>query len=122
MLLHPIANGTELMGIVTQAHVYAFDHDHPDSDVEREAIGAFLEGMRDWGDIADDIGPRGQLNGAEDLHRQLHELRELGYIVVAAIGDYRLQPDLVVPGAAVRVTRLKADRNVPSDVSLDNPP
>lgn len=121
VLLHPIANGTELMRIVAQAHVYAFDHDHPESDAEREVIGAFLEGIRDWGDIADDIGPGGQINGAEDLHRQLLELGELGFIVLAAIGDYRLRPDLVVPGAAVRVTRLSADRNAPSDVPPDRP-
>ena len=121
VLFYPITNGTELMRIAAQAYVYVFEHDHPETDAERETIGAFLEGLRDWGDIADDIGPGGQVNGAEDLHRQMLELQELGFVVVAGIGDYRLQPDLVVPAAAVRVTRLSADRDSPGDVPPGNP-
>jgi len=117
VFLYPIANGTELMQIVAQAHVYLFDHDHPETSAEQESIGAFLQGLNDWGDIADDIGPGGQVDGAEDLHRQLLELNELGFVVLAALGDYWLRSDMAVPAAAVRVTRRSADQAVPNDAS-----
>jgi hypothetical protein len=100
-----ITNGTELMTLAANAMAYLLSNDHPETDEEREAIGSFLQSVEDWGNIASDIGAGGQVDGAADLHKQLEELTRLGFVVVAGMGQWRMDPTLVWPAVALRIVR-----------------
>jgi hypothetical protein len=115
--LAPISNGTQLMGLLHGSRAYMTGHDHPESEEEQAAVGEFLQSVQDWGDISEDIGPGGRVRGAAHLHTLLDGLADLGFLVAAGAGDYRLRTGLVFQTAAVQVLRvIKAtgsDRTAP---------
>lgn len=98
----PVTTGTEMMAMVSSARAYSLSHSHPDNAAATDAIGGFLESARDWGDISDDLGPAGQVDGAIDLHDQMRALAELDYFVIAGWTTHQVST-LELPMIVIRV-------------------
>jgi hypothetical protein len=107
-VLRRVDDGTRLISMLSDAQVYSFSHDHPDSDEQASVIGSFLQDAQDWADIAGEIGPAGRTNAGMSLHQELTHLGKLGLHVYAGTGTFRLAPDFIVKGAAVIVRRATA--------------
>lgn len=60
----------------------------------RELIGDLLQACQDWGDIFDDVGPKGHLEAGEQLQGLLDELDQTGVKVFVG----RRQRKLVLHG------------------------
>ena len=54
------------------------DHDELTSDAEVDAVGRFLQTIRDWGDLCSEMEPADRVQVAFDLTKALTSLDELG--------------------------------------------
>ncbi|MCO5164854.1 MAG: helix-turn-helix domain-containing protein [Planctomycetes bacterium] len=80
-LLPRITSGKELLAMVTGAHAFQCDHeDVEDRDAATE-IGAFLQGVRDYCDIAGDLTIPQRVDAAFELTGAIERLAGLGYWV-----------------------------------------
>lgn len=77
-LLRRLTSGSELLAIVTGAHLFGFSQDEIRSPEEVGVLGEFFEILRDYGDVDDEIGPKQQLQMAFDLNAMLEDLDNLG--------------------------------------------
>ncbi len=75
-----IRMGSELGGIIGSGDSALFLNDDPDSE-EVPLIAGFLDELRDWGDIWDDIGPGGRVEANARMHDKIMELEESGWSV-----------------------------------------
>jgi len=94
LALLPRLVGASQIGELIQGHGYVFSNDDPKTSNETEALAAFLDNLRDWGDVWGEIGPGERLKAAMGLREQLDELEALGFW---AFGMKR--PKLVQAGA-----------------------
>ncbi|MGH2880909.1 MAG: hypothetical protein ACRDK4_15035 [Solirubrobacteraceae bacterium] len=82
--LELIESGDRLLSICAHAFSWAYEKPTSLSSAQRELIGDFLQACRDWGEIHDEIGPKGQLDAGEMLQYQLGGLRDEGLVVYAS--------------------------------------
>src|SRR5207237_3827473 len=55
--VHQMTSGRDLLAIVARGLAFVLDHDELQSEFEVELVGAFLQELRDWGDIGADLEP-----------------------------------------------------------------
>jgi hypothetical protein len=109
--LQVITDGTEFVRLVANAQAYFPTHDHPADDADADLIADVLQSAVDWGDIAEDIGPGGQVKAAMDLQQYLDQLAERQMLVVGGMGRYRHPAGVVMRAAAFRVIRVRGNRS-----------
>jgi len=82
--LERITNGDALVRLVDSAFSFMSGAADGLSPSQREVVGDFLQSAHDWGEISGDIGPKGQMDAAQDLDDGIEALREEGLVVYAA--------------------------------------
>jgi hypothetical protein len=82
--LELIESGDRLLDIC--AHAFSWTYEKPEclSSSQRELVGDLLQSCRDWGEIYDEIGPKGHFDAGGMVHDQLTGLRDEGLVVYAA--------------------------------------
>lgn len=100
-----IVTGTEFAALVFNAVAYVTSHVHPRGD-EASLIAGVLQEAVDWGDLASDIGPSGQVDAAMSLQAGLDALLDHGLMVIGGCGSYRHGSGLVMTTAVIRIERI----------------
>jgi len=90
-MLPRITSGQVLSSIVGGAHAYLPLNEEPQTESEAALVGSFLQGIRDWGDIWDDIGAEAQVRAQYSLAQELRSLEEAGFGVYAARQKRRMK-------------------------------
>lgn len=88
-LLPRITSGKDLLQLVTGAHAFQCDHeDVGDRDVVTE-IGSFLQDVRDYGEIGEDLTIPHRIDAAFELTSAIERLADLGYWVFGRASGQR---------------------------------
>lgn len=68
----------ELFELIEGSHAHQFHHDDPENSDEVEIIGEFLQNVKDYGDIWDDIEPQDKVRATFDANIWIKNLEDLG--------------------------------------------
>jgi len=79
-----LRTGKEVFGVVDGTLASSFDHDELETEEEVDIVGAFLELVRDWADLSDDLGPAEKTRVGFRLNQELDELESAGFWVFGA--------------------------------------
>jgi hypothetical protein len=82
--LELIESGDALLAMCAHACSWAYEKPERLSSAQRELVGNFLQSCSDWGEIYEDIGPKGHLDAGGSLQDELDDLRREGLVVYAA--------------------------------------
>lgn len=74
VLLEPIASGDALLRLLGPSDSWVRDHPDGLSATQRELVGDFLQSCQDWSEAYDDIGPKGHLEGGQQLQEHINSL------------------------------------------------
>lgn len=77
-------SGRELWKLTAGADAWAFDHPDPADEAEVEMLGRFLANIKDWSEIASELGPGEAVRGAFALSQDLDALSDRGFAVYAS--------------------------------------
>ncbi len=106
-----LTSGRDLLNLVLGAYASALDNDDLESDEEVAAVGGFLQDLRDWGEIGDDLEPSQRVQAAFSLSKAVERLDEAGFWVFGGREVHRLEGGRSSPQnwpvAIVRVVRAK---------------
>jgi hypothetical protein len=95
-----IRRGSELGTIIAGVHFSFMQNDEPLNEAELELVSSFLQEVRDWSDIWNDIEPGEHVRTEYRLSEAVRELESAGWTVYAArragkrqvagvVGDWR---------------------------------
>ena len=79
-----INSGKEILNIAVGCHFSYSFHDDPADESEIELVGGFIQTIKDWNDIWDDIDIPGQMRAVLSVDEMLKELNSIGWNVYAA--------------------------------------
>ncbi len=82
--LNKISSGKEMLDIVTGCHFYFSHHDEIKDEAGIDLVGGFIQSVRDWNDIWDDIDVPGQMRAVLNVDEMLRDLSSNGWSVYAA--------------------------------------
>lgn len=82
--LNKISSGKEMLDIVTGCHFYFSHHDEIKNEADIDLVGGFIQSVRDWNDIWDDIDMPGQMRAVLNVDEMLRDLSSNGWSVYAA--------------------------------------
>jgi hypothetical protein len=82
--LGKVNSGKEMMDIVIGSHFSFSYHDEVKDETEIDLVGGFIQNMRDWADIWDDIDVPGQMRAVLNVDEMLRDLSSNGWSVYAA--------------------------------------
>lgn len=113
-----IPDGSLLLDIVSGCMAGCYDSDPARTEDEVELVGGFLEQIRDWNDILDDIEVGGRVRAEFALTKAIKELAEAGFVVYAGRVDRTIEVDgerSPWPVSVVNVVRIEnARRGMPA--------
>lgn len=81
--LERITNGDSLIRLIDSAFSFMSGAADGLSRSQRELVGTFLQSAQDWGEISGEIGPKGQMDAAQDLDDAIQAQHEESLIVYA---------------------------------------
>ena len=84
-----IKTGKEVLAIVTGAHLFDFDYDEPRSEDGLELISNFLQTLKDWGDIGQDLEQSAKVRLGYDLSKDISQLDDHGFAVFGILQKRR---------------------------------
>ncbi len=76
------------IGVFAGCDGYLFDTPEPESEYERELIGAFLQNLEDYGNIWDDLGAKQRMEAEQELKALVEELADSGFWVFGEVRFY----------------------------------
>jgi transcriptional regulator with XRE-family HTH domain len=76
-----LVNGRDLFTILAGAHATHLDHDELRTQEEVDLVGGFLQGMRDYLNLWQDIQPAERVQVTFDYNHQIEELARRGFWV-----------------------------------------
>lgn len=77
-----LTTGKDISDLLASAHHgYDFSHDPIETEVELELVGGFLQNLKDWGDIWDDLELMDQIKTAFGWNAEIKRLEEAGFLV-----------------------------------------
>jgi hypothetical protein len=79
-----LSTGREILNLVEGSCAGSYDHDELETQQEVDVVGDFLEVIRDWVDIGNDLGPSSRTETAFRLSQTIKELDKLGFFVFGA--------------------------------------
>lgn len=82
--LKKLNTGREILNLVEGSCAGSYDHDELETQQEVDIIGGFLEVIRDWVDIGNELGPSRRTETAFRLSQTIKELDKLGFLVFGA--------------------------------------
>jgi hypothetical protein len=83
--LNVINTGKEMFGILTGCLASYMDYSDNLSDEELDLVGPFLQNVKDWSELAQDMDPIQKINATRDLDAELSALREMDLLAFAAV-------------------------------------
>jgi hypothetical protein len=97
------------LAIVERGLAFLLDHDELQTEYEVDLVGAFLQELRDWGDIGADLEPSERVKETFRLSETLKELGDAGFSVIAGTDERVLEGGgghpAAFPVAVVKVVR-----------------
>jgi hypothetical protein len=101
--------GKDIIKIVGGAYSMSEDHDELQTHEEVELVGSFLQNIRDWGDLYQDLESSEQVQADFALSTSLKKIEEAGFCVFGAREFQSLEggnkPSSVWPAAILRILR-----------------
>jgi hypothetical protein len=91
LFLPRITEGRQMLAVVSGAHAFLPFNDVPQNAGEAETIAAFLECMRDWGDIVDDIDVGAHVRAQFSIGEALEQLKSHGFAAYAGRQSRRMR-------------------------------
>lgn len=82
--LSRLTTGKQVLDLVTGTFALSMDNDELRSESEVAIVSDFLQTVRDWGDIGNDLEPADRINTAFNLTQSLRELEAVGFYVFGA--------------------------------------
>lgn len=118
-----LTTGREILNIVAGADASSFDNDELLAQDEIELVGGFLEVVRDWGDLNEDLSPADRVRISFDLSQALNELEQAGFYVFGGREKQMLEGNEQVLDWTVAILRVLRSTNksiiiVPSDKTV----
>ena len=110
-----VTTGKDIMRIVGGACAFSFEHDEPQSEMERDLLGGFLQEAQDWGDLSGDLEAGDRVNAAYRLSTVLRELEDAGFWVFAAREIQQMEGGIGHP-SAWPVAILRVNRKTNPDI------
>ena len=121
--LNRLTTGKEALNIVDGCSASSMDHDELETQEEVDLIGAFLENLRDWGDLGPDLDPSDHVRIGFDLTQTLRELEDAGFYVFGAREIQRIEGGEYGPSAwpvaIIRVLRKTNPKIVTVPIKVD---
>jgi len=114
-----VYNGTELLIAVGGSMAYQFDHDHPATQEEADALSGFLQNVQDYGELYSDFGSGERVQAACRVSEEMQQLAELGFWIFAEskLRKFKIAGE-VVPDWRVAYMRVVKSSN-PTILSTD---
>ena len=107
LALPRIRSGRELLQAVVGVLAYDFDTDDITSAADAELVAGFLQTIKDWGEISDELDAGRRVTVGHDLTPLLQAVEGAGYIVlgtrVSEPVGFRAGPSETWPVAVIRV-------------------
>jgi len=97
--LNRLTTGKEALNIVDGCCASSMDHDELETQEEVDLIGAFLENLRDCGDLGPDFDPSDHVRIGFGLTQILRELEDAGFYVFGAREIQRIEGGEYGPSA-----------------------
>ena len=81
--IYRITSGKQLVDIINELGAYHFDHDELKTQEEVTLIGAFLQNLKDWGDVTGmgAIEHNQLVQLGFDLNKEIQEIENLGFFI-----------------------------------------
>ena len=89
--LQPIDRGKALVPILSGSHAMGFQSAELDNESDEDAVAAFEQVVRDWGDLLDELEPLQRRDAEKSLDAEIAELRNRGLAVTGARRRYRVR-------------------------------
>jgi len=86
-----ISSGKELFDIVGGVDGCSLENDELGDEGEVDSVGDFLQGLSDWADMWNDIGPKDRIKAAYEYTEKIRELEEMGLWIFAGQNVRKLQ-------------------------------
>lgn len=87
----PVINsGKEMFSLAAGA--YAFYNDYSDNltDEELDLVSGFIQNVKDWAELAQEMEPIQKINASRDLDKEIKELRQLNIFTFAAVEKQKI--------------------------------
>lgn len=119
--LSRLISGKEVLDLVMGCLAFSMDNDELKSETEVALVGDFLQTVRDWGDIGDDLEPTDRVSTAYSLTQSLQELEKAGFYVFGGREVQLLEGGIQSessdwPVAILKVLRNDSDRIIKVDM------
>lgn len=84
IVLPRLSSGKEVLNVITGSHFSYSYNDEPNDEAEIDLVGGFIQNLRDWSDIWDDIDVPGQMRAAVQITDMIKEIEAAGWTVHGA--------------------------------------
>lgn len=81
IVLPRLSSGKEVLNIITGSHFSYSYNDEPNDEAEIDLVGGFIQDLRDWSDIWNDIDVPGQMRAAFHITDMIKEIEDAGWTV-----------------------------------------
>jgi len=86
-----ITKGSEISSVIRSSHFSMVYNDEVENEKEADLVGGFIQELRDWGDIWDDVRAPDHLRNEVHLTERIGELEEAGWSLHAKRERRRLK-------------------------------
>jgi hypothetical protein len=87
----PVINsGKEMFHVAAGACAFYNDYSDNLTDEELDLVGSFIQNVKDWAELAQEMEPLQQINASRDLDKEIKALRELNIFTFAAIEKQKM--------------------------------
>jgi len=89
--LSELQSGKQIVDLLTGIHWYAFGHDEPENEHEVDLVSGFLQSIKDYGEILDDLEIGDQVTAGYELNDMLSQLHESGWKLFGGRSSLRIR-------------------------------
>ena len=103
-----LKTGKEILNIVANADAFDFSHDEVSSSEEAELIGYFLDGLKEFGEFADDLGYTEFAKECIKINSEIEKLKLAGYSVFGMERKFKMTNNsnsLIVSTATIVIVK-----------------
>lgn len=79
--LPKLINGKDIVDVIIGSHFSISHHDEPNSESEIDLVGGFLQELRDWGDIWEELEIPEQMRTVSRLTEMINDLKTEGWTI-----------------------------------------
>ena len=78
-----VTTGKQLVDLLSGTYAFSMDHDELCTEEEANTVGNFLQELRDWLDMIDEMEPIDKVKGAYNLTQLIQEIEQKNFYVFA---------------------------------------